>query len=178
MSSAGYTARPGDVAIVGMAGRFPGAATLDQFWRNLRDGVESVTVFSDAELLEAGVAPEIIGDYAYVKAGGVLADAQCFDARFSASAPRKPRSSTLSTGSFSSAPGKRWRTPARRSRRSPAQIGVYAGASMSSYLLQRLLRTRTDAVGPSLSLRTLIGNDKDYLTTRVSYQSRPARARQ
>ena len=46
------------IAIVGMAGRFPGARNIDEFWRNLRDGVESIRQLSDAELLAAGVAPE------------------------------------------------------------------------------------------------------------------------
>ena len=51
-------ARPGSIAIIGMAGSFPGAPTLDQFWTNIVEGVESITFFSDDELLKAGVDPE------------------------------------------------------------------------------------------------------------------------
>ena len=56
------------IAIVGMAGRFPGAKNIDEFWRNLRDGVESVKLLSDEELLTAGVNPASLNDPSYVKA--------------------------------------------------------------------------------------------------------------
>src|SRR5690606_39637237 len=56
------------IAIVGMAGRFPGARDIDAFWDNLRNGVESITFFSDDELLAAGVEPSQLKDPGYVKA--------------------------------------------------------------------------------------------------------------
>src|SRR5512133_2537437 len=67
-----------DVAIVGMSGRFPGAPTLQQFWKNLSEGVESITRFSDDELLAAGVPQEWIRDPRYVKAAPILEEPGAF----------------------------------------------------------------------------------------------------
>ena len=63
-----------DIAVIGMAGRFPGARTVDEFWRNVRDGVESIQQYTDADLLAAGVDPELLEDPYYVKAGSPLPD--------------------------------------------------------------------------------------------------------
>ena len=70
------------IAIVGMAGRFPGARDLNQYWENLRAGVESISFFTDEELLAAGVDPGLLNDPAYVKAAGVLEGIDQFDATF------------------------------------------------------------------------------------------------
>ncbi len=77
-----------DVAIVGMAGRFPGASTVDAFWRNVRDGIESVTEYSDAELRAAGVDPDLLSDPNYVKAGLPLDGFDLFDASFFGFSPK------------------------------------------------------------------------------------------
>ena len=71
-----------EIAVIGMAVRVPGARNLEEFWRNLRDGVESVKFFTDAELLAAGESPELIQDPSYVKAQPALQDIDLFDARF------------------------------------------------------------------------------------------------
>lgn len=78
-----------DIAVVGMAGRFPGARNIDEYWTNLRDGVESLTVFSDEELLAAGVEPQLLRDPHYVKTGAVLPDMEMFDAAFFGFSPRE-----------------------------------------------------------------------------------------
>jgi len=77
-----------EIAIVGMSGRFPGAHDLETFWRNVRDGVESIAHFSDPELLAAGVPASALNDPRYVKAWGVLEDAALFDAAFFGFTPR------------------------------------------------------------------------------------------
>src|SRR5262249_11489228 len=63
-----------DIAVIAMTGRFPGAASVETFWENLCAGVESVTRFTDAELLAAGVPAALVQDPQYVKARPVLAD--------------------------------------------------------------------------------------------------------
>ena len=68
-----------EIAIIGMAGRFPGANNIDEFWQNLRDGVESISFFSDQELLSSGIAPALLHDPNYVKARGILTDIDLFD---------------------------------------------------------------------------------------------------
>ena len=77
-----------EIAVIGMAVRVPGARNLAEFWRNLRDGVESVKFFTDAELLAAGESPELIQDPCYVKAQPVLADIDLFDAGFFGLSPQ------------------------------------------------------------------------------------------
>ena len=67
------------IAIVGMAGRFPGAPNLAAYWENLRNGVESITHFSEHEL---EVAPSISQNPQYVRARGIMADVDLFDAEF------------------------------------------------------------------------------------------------
>src|SRR5262245_6659833 len=83
--------RPGTdpIAIIGMACRFPGANDVRAFWRNLCQGVESIRMFSDAELLAAGIAPASLRDPCYVKAAPVLDDIDRFDAAFFGYTPRE-----------------------------------------------------------------------------------------
>ena len=81
--------RPNSIAVIGMAGRFPGARTLDQYWRNIAEGVESITFFSDDELLEAGVDSGLLKNPGYVKAAPLVDDVDQFDARFFQMSPRE-----------------------------------------------------------------------------------------
>jgi len=85
----GAVQTPGDIAIIGMACRFPGAASIDAFWHNLVYGVESITFFSDHELLAAGVAPAHVSDPSYVKARPILDNVLGFDADFFGYSPRE-----------------------------------------------------------------------------------------
>jgi len=71
-----------EIAVIGMAGRFPGAANIDEFWENLENGVESVSFFSDAELEEAGVEPSLSGAPDYVKANSLMERIEFFDSDF------------------------------------------------------------------------------------------------
>src|SRR5438552_10696490 len=71
-----------DVAVIGMAGRFPGARDLHTYWRNLREGVESIRFFSEEELIAAGVDPAVVRRPNYVKAAATIDDADLFDAEF------------------------------------------------------------------------------------------------
>lgn len=70
------------IAVVGMVGRFPGARNLDEFWENLKNGIESVSFFSDEELDESGIDPEIYKRPNYVRAKAILEDSDLFDAFF------------------------------------------------------------------------------------------------
>ena len=79
------------VAIVGIACRFPGAADHSAFWRNLCEGVESISALSDQELLSAGVPPDLLRDPSYVKAASLLPDIDQFDAAFFEYSPEEAR---------------------------------------------------------------------------------------
>src|SRR5262245_58574717 len=88
MTTAGTDVNEG-IAVIGMAGRFPGARTVDQFWRNLRDGVESIVTFTDEELKAAGVPESVYSQPNYVRAGTKLGDVDMFDAHFFGYSPRE-----------------------------------------------------------------------------------------
>ena len=76
------------IAVVGLACRVPGAHDYRAFWRNLRDGVESISFFGDDELEAAGAEPALLASPRYVRAAGVVDDADRFDAGFFGFAPR------------------------------------------------------------------------------------------
>jgi acyl transferase domain-containing protein len=78
-----------DIAIIGMSGRFPGANDLGEFWRNLRDGVESIRRFTDEELRAFGVSPAQLNDPDFVRAGAILENIESFDAAFFRYSPRE-----------------------------------------------------------------------------------------
>src|SRR5258708_8190597 len=77
------------IAVIGLAGRFPQAPDIEQFWRNLCDGVESVSFFSDAELEAAGATPPQYRDPRYVRGRAALQDAELFDPGFFPLPPRE-----------------------------------------------------------------------------------------
>src|ERR1700735_3649605 len=81
----------GGVAIVGIACRFPGAGDHRGFWRNLREGVESITALTDDELIAAGTSAESLRDPSYVKATPLLPDCDLFDAAFFEYSPQEAR---------------------------------------------------------------------------------------
>jgi len=80
-----------DIAIVGMAGRFPGACDLDEFWQNLAGGVESIARLSDKEILESGVPASHLNNPSYVKAAPILDEPGHFDAGFFGFSPMEAK---------------------------------------------------------------------------------------
>ena len=169
MSGPRSAVRSHDVAIIGMAGRFPGAPTLEAFWQTLRDGVESITAFSRDELRAAGAARHVIADDSFVKAGGVLADVGAFDAEFFGLSPAEAEVMDPQQRVFLECAWAALEDAGYGAHETPQQVGVYAGTSMSSYLLNVLLPGKEERP-VSVDLRTLIGNDKDHLTARVAYR--------
>ena len=71
-----------DIAIIGISGRYPGAKDIEQFWQNIRDGVESISLFSEQELLNSGLEQELLNHPNYVRAGNALPNIDMFDASF------------------------------------------------------------------------------------------------
>ena len=152
------------IAIIGMAGRFPGARDLDAFWRNLVEGRSTITRFAPAE---AGSD--------FVAAHGVLEDAAMFDAEYFGIAPREadcmdPQhrvflevcSAALDDGGYDS-------------HAYPGEIGLFAGCSLNTYLLANLARDREflDRLTTNYQVgefQVALGNDKDFLTTRAAYK--------
>jgi amino acid adenylation domain-containing protein len=156
------------IAIVGLAGRFPGARSLDEFWRNLRDGVESIVPLSSADLEAAGVPPELSGDPRYVMAGSRLDGIDLFDARFFGFSPREASLLDPQHRLFLECVWEAFAHAGYDPQGYAGSIGVYAGCQFNQYLLHNVL-SRPEELHPAelAVLRQL--SDKDYLATRVSY---------
>ncbi|WP_197041558.1 type I polyketide synthase, partial [Chondromyces apiculatus] len=158
------------VAIIGMAGRFPGARDVDQLWRNLRDGVESVTFFTEEELLAAGIDAAVLKDPAYVRASAILEDIDLFDASFFGMKGRQAEVTDPQHRIFLECAWEALESAGVDPFSYEGAISVYAGASVSSYLLRQLLTMPGLMAKGSAGFLTLVANDKDYLATRVAYK--------
>ncbi|MBL8986313.1 MAG: SDR family NAD(P)-dependent oxidoreductase [Gemmatimonadetes bacterium] len=157
------------VAIVGMAGRFPGAPNLEAFWRQLRDGIESFETFSDDDLRAAGVPPAVAAQSHYVRRGTVLEDADRFDAGFFGLSPREAETIDPQHRLFLECAWEAIEDAGYPPLHVPGSVGVFAGCSMNTYLPSVLARN-PEAMAAAGGYQLMLGNDKDFLTTRVSYK--------
>jgi acyl transferase domain-containing protein/thioesterase domain-containing protein len=162
--------KPSAIAIVGMAGRFPGACNVSEFWRNLRDGVESIRSCSNAELLAAGVTREELASPDYVKRASVLDDVSMFDASFFGLSPRDASIMDPQHRHFLECAWEALEDAGHPPQRFDGTIGVFAGSGMNTYLIHNLLANRHLVESTGLFQLKQTGNDKDVLATRVSYQ--------
>lgn len=157
------------VAIVGLAGRFPGAENVAAFWDNLRDGVESITRFSDKELRGCGVNEELLRNPSYVPAKAILDDVEHFDAAFFRFNPREAEVLDPQHRLFLECAWEALETAGYDPDRFGGAIGVYAGASLNTYMLTHLLSNpqAMEAVG---AYQVMLSSDKDFLPTRTSFK--------
>src|SRR5437660_2754823 len=158
-----------EIAVIGMAGRFPKAPNLEVFWQNLCNGVEAVTFFTREELLEAGIPAAILDKPNYVRANVVLEDIDQFDASFFGYTPTEAALLEPQQRLFLQCAWHALEHAGYTSQDYPGLIGVYASTSTSTYLLYNLLRNRH--VAETIATPELLyGNEKDFLATRVSYK--------
>ena len=162
-------ARSGDVAVVGMAGRFPGAANIDELWANLVAGRESIRFFSSEELAAEGVPQNLRNRPDYVPAHGHMEGAKLFDAGFFGYTPKEAELIDPQQRLFLEESWHALEHAGCDPDRFPGDIGVFAGVGMNLYLLDNLsalLRGGRGADAYAISL----ANDKDFIATRVSYK--------
>ncbi len=165
----GTSERSAEIAVVGMAGRFPRAADIHDFWDNLARGVEgSVTIVAD-DLIRLGKDPSVLSNSDYVASTFALEDADCFDAPFFGFSPREAELTDpqirLVLETAWSALEHAGHDPARY----PGRIGVFGGVGRNSYLINQMApnpRLR-DSLG---DYHILVGNERDFPTTHVSYR--------
>ncbi|WP_242053734.1 type I polyketide synthase [Nostoc sp. FACHB-888] len=155
------------IAIIGMSGRLPGTKNIAEFWHNLCDGVETISRFNDEELIVAGVDPSLLNNPNYIKVGAVLEDIDLFDAGFFGFNPKEAEMTDPQHRLFLECAWEALENAGYDVQRSESRIGVYAGASLNNYLPFKL---NIDQIGSAHSFQKLIGNDKDFLSTRVSYK--------
>ncbi len=166
-----------EIAVIGMSCRFPGAGNVDAYWSNLRDGVESVSFFSEDELRSAQVDPALLAQPNYVRASGALTDVELFDAAFFGITPREAEITDPQHRVFLECAWEALEHAGYDPERYGGAIGVYAGAGMSlyagtnmnTYFVNNLL-PHGRLLGLLESQQVIIANSKDYLTTRVSYK--------
>jgi non-ribosomal peptide synthase protein (TIGR01720 family) len=157
-----------EIAIIGMALRFPGAKSVDQFWENLRDGRESISFFSNKELETAGVSTTDISNPNYVKAYGRLADVDLFDAAFFGYTPREAELSDPQHRLFLECAWEALENAGYDSDKYNRPIGVYAGSGGSMYWLNFFANPDVRlTLDPFMAA---VANDKDFLTSRTSYK--------
>ncbi|HRJ74153.1 MAG TPA: type I polyketide synthase, partial [Terrimicrobiaceae bacterium] len=164
------------IAIIGMSGRFPGAPDVDAFWDNLIHGVETITRFTEAELEFSVATPEAVANgQTFVRARGILESPDKFDPAFFGIHPREAAVMDPQHRIFLECAWEAMEMAGHEPSGYPGLIGVYAGLSLNTYLLYNLSR----GTGYSARLagnyqvgeyQAMLGNDKDFLPTRVAYK--------
>ncbi|SDI17284.1 Acyl transferase domain-containing protein [Actinokineospora alba] len=158
-----------DIAIIGMAGRFPGAATVAEYWSNIVSGRVTITDLTRGELLAAGVPETQLDDPAYVAARGTITDPDLFDADFFGITPKEaaimdPQHRLLLQTAWEALESGNLTTENPFGR-----VGVFAGAGFNYYLLNQVL-ARPEVVDTHGLLSVVLGNEKDHLAAKVAYR--------
>ncbi|HWW05482.1 beta-ketoacyl synthase N-terminal-like domain-containing protein [Collimonas sp.] len=156
-----------DIAIIGMAGRLPGADNLDQFWQNLLHGQSGIRELSEQELQEAGVPQALIDHPYYVRACATLRQAEYFDAAFFGISDAEAQMMDPQQRMFLETTWRALEDAGHAGDVSRLRIGVFGSTTGSSYAAQV---APLGVWGPQgVDYAALIGNDKDFLATRTSY---------
>ncbi|MDF9761649.1 3-oxoacyl-(acyl-carrier-protein) synthase/thioesterase domain-containing protein/acyl carrier protein [Peribacillus simplex] len=158
-----------DIAIIGMASRFPGAKTPCEFWDNLIAEKESGYTFNENELEKSGVKKDSYNKNEYVKRGVVLEDIEYFDADFFEFTPNDAKLTDPQQRIFLECAWEALEVSGYPSNANPRNIGVYGSMSPSTYLLRNICQSK-EYGKDILSYPVMLGNDKDFLSTRVSYK--------
>lgn len=167
-TSAEFSQNGLEVAIIGMAGRFPGAKNLDEFWQNLQNGVESIASFTDEELISSGIDSAMLNHPQYVKSRAALEDVELFDASFFGFNPREAEIIDPQQRLFLECAWEALESAGYDSQKYKGLIGIYGGTSINSYLIN--IYSNQNLINSIDNQQLVFGNDKDFLTTRVSYK--------
>jgi len=158
-----------DIAVVGMACHFPDAKNYNEFWINLVNKKESVTSFSEDELKESGVDEEDLAKPNYVKTGVVLQDIEMFDAPFFGLSPKEASIMDPQHRHFLECAWEALEDSGYVPEKFNGPIGIFGGCGMNAYFMFNILTNPKLVKQTGLFLLRHTGNDKDFLTTRVSY---------
>ena len=156
-----------EIAVIGMSGRFPGAKNIDRFWENLKNGVDSISFFSDEELLQEGIDPQLLKNPHYVKAKGSLADIEYFDADFFGFTPRDADIMDPQVRFFLECSWEALENAGYVPDTYDGLIGVYAGASEN--ITWRANLVLSDGTRSDKFMQTFY-NSKDFMALLLSYK--------
>ena len=155
------------IAVIGMAGRFPGAHSVAELWRNVLDGVKGLREFTDEELIAAGADPGQLADPRYVRVGGSLPDPDLFDASVFGINPREAESMNPQHRLFLESTWESLESAGYCPTEMPGQVGVFAGCGFPDYIVQNISHLTTE---PGGALLIAVGNERDSLASLVSYK--------
>ncbi|WP_301005023.1 beta-ketoacyl synthase N-terminal-like domain-containing protein, partial [Mesorhizobium sp.] len=159
-----------DISVIGMAARFPGAETVDELWENLCQGICSIVPLSAQVLKARGIPEDVLRRPDYVRVGAHLDDVDVFDPGFWGLSMHEATLMDPQHRLFLECCWKALESAGYMPTQQEGRTGVFAGSFLPLYLLHHLrgggLIDPTDA---PLAWLTELGNDKDYLATRVSY---------
>jgi acyl transferase domain-containing protein/thioesterase domain-containing protein/acyl carrier protein len=159
-----------DIAVVGMAGRFPGAADVDELWRRVAAGEDCLIDLDPAALISAGLPASLVNSPTYVRRAGVIDDVEGFDHEFFEIGPRDASVMDPQHRHFLECSWEALESSAIVPERFDGAIGVFGGCGMNTYLINNLLTN--GKVLPQLGWFLLrhTGNDKDFFTNNVAYR--------
>ena len=159
----------GDIAIVGQSVCVPGANSATEFWNNLKNGIESITVLDEQALLDAGERAQTLADPNYVPSAALLQGFDQFDADFFGFSPKEAAILDPQHRKFLEVAWSAMEDAGHPPESINGPVGVYAGCGMGSYFYFNICSNPklVDDVGMFLLRHT--GNDKDFLSTRVSH---------
>lgn len=156
-----------EIAVIGMAGRFPGARNLEEFWENLKNGVESITFFSEEELVQSGIPRETVRNPSYIKARGIIEDVSHFDAPFFGYTPAEAEVMNPQLRVCLQEAWHALEDAGYNPYKFKGNIGVYTGAAASLLWETRPFLTGKHSLSSQFEKIHLSG--KDFLSTRVAY---------
>ncbi|MDG4666917.1 beta-ketoacyl synthase N-terminal-like domain-containing protein [Mycobacterium sp. 236(2023)] len=163
------------IAVIGMAGRFPGAESVSQFWRNLRGGVESIVDLSEGDLLASGVTEKALANRSYIRRAALMSGIEEFDADFFGFTPYAARSLDPQHRLFLQSIFHALEDAGYDPQGLESTVGVFGTSSTSGYLLHNLMSNYDPMMvigqGASFDMVALsLSNDKDHLATRAAHQ--------
>ena len=166
---------PNAIAVVGMAGRFPGADSVSTFWDNLRRGEESIVDLSEDELIAAGVGEKALANHSYVRRAALMDGIDEFDADFFGFTPHAARMMDPQHRLFLQCAWHALEDAGYDPAQIDGSVGVYGTSSASGYLLHNLMSHHDPHMiigqGATFDMVNLsLQNDKDHLATRVAHQ--------
>jgi len=163
-----YYGQSEPIAVIGLSGRFPGSDDLEQFWQNLTAGYDASRCFTESELQAAGISPELQQDPHFVNRGAPLEKTEYFDAALFGYSRQEAELIDPQQRLFLQGVWHALEHAGFAPKHIPHKTGIFASARMSSYPAQKEIEMHH--IGKVRAMQKLLGNDKDYLATRVAYQ--------